>query len=313
MAKFCFFSFEIFPTVKGGAGVLLFNAARQLLPQGHEVIFVLDLPKEEFDQFDQVDRLTLPNPEHCRAYFVWGMVQDMKVGRPEFQSVYEYRSYQFHHVAQKVYELEKPDVIEFFEYTGSAYYALNAKALGLAYQETNLAVRLHGSLEMIDRMQSSGLVGIDRYLMYGLERQALRLAETVLTPSQTFLDQAYRPYYEPWYGEAVVSQPPLVGWPQPEGSVADPRWGAVLWEAAWHQRGRCLCGCCLRLSEQPFESAAQLLSGWVLIRSSRLENLAAIENISCAKSHLNFGSIFISPVSYPGLNWASCCRVCCLG
>lgn len=215
MAKVCFVSFEIHPTVKGGCGVLLNNAARILLSQGHEVIFLLDLNEDEFEQFDQVDRLALPRADHCRAYRVQNLLKDVSFKPADFRSVFEYRSHRFNFTARQVYQFEHPDVIEFFEYTGSAYSALCTKAAGLDYQDTLLSVRLHGSLELIDRQQPGSFHGIDRYIMYGLEHQALRLAEAVLVPSHSFYEKAYVPHYETWFGEVIVSKPPLVDYPRP--------------------------------------------------------------------------------------------------
>ncbi len=219
MARLCFASFEIYPTVKGGAGVLLHNVARLLLGEGHEVLFLLDLTAAEFQRFDQIDRLQLPNPQACRAYRVEDLAGDLPIKPGDFRSVFEYRSYRFHKAASQLCRLEQPELIEFFEYTGSAYTALCAKAAGLDYAGTHISVRLHGSLELIDRQQPGSIHGIDRYLMYGLERHALRLAETVVYPSQAFLEQAYLPIYEPWFGQAVLSPPPLIDIPVAEAST----------------------------------------------------------------------------------------------
>jgi len=213
MKKICFVSFEIHPTVKGGCGVFLSNAAQILLTSGFEVVFLLDVSKKEFNQFSQVDRLNLPNADHCRAYHVQAMTQDIGLGIRDFKSIFEYRSYRFQVALGKVYDLEQPDVIEFFDYCGVGYFALNSKVLGLNYREAHLAVRLHGSLELIDRQQPGNYHGLDRYIMYGLEHHALRLAETVLYPSRNFLEAEYSPNYEPWFGENLPSAPPLLDVP----------------------------------------------------------------------------------------------------
>ena len=101
MAKICFISYEIHPTVKGGAGVFLYNAASELLLLDHEVIFILDIPEKKFDQFNQVDRLTLPNNNRCRAYLVVNESDDMPVGLDDFRTIYEFRAYRFHYVASR--------------------------------------------------------------------------------------------------------------------------------------------------------------------------------------------------------------------
>jgi glycosyltransferase involved in cell wall biosynthesis len=210
MSKICFVSYEIYPTVKGGCGVLLNNAAMILLSQGQEILLLLYVSDEDFQQFNEVDRLRLPNPQNCRAYQVQALTNHLKLTARDFHSIFEFRAYQFHTALTKVYQLEKPDIIEFFDYCGVGYNALNIKALGLGYQEAHLAVRLHGSLELIDQQQPGSIHGIDRYIMYGMEHHALRLAETVLYPSFAFLEKAYSPNYEPWFGNQAVSKPPLV-------------------------------------------------------------------------------------------------------
>ena len=217
MSKICFVSYEIHPTVKGGCGVLLYNAAKELLSRGHEVIFILDLPDKEFERFDKYDRLNFPLAEHCRAYSVWSMIDDMKYNRLDFHSDFEFRAYRFHHVVSKVNYLEKPDLIEFFEYLGVAYYAITAKVAGLDYLNTHVALRLHNSMELIDREQPGLNHGIDRYLMFDLEHQSLRLAETVLYPSEKFVVDGYQLYYEKWFGNLILSKPPLLEWPKNPG------------------------------------------------------------------------------------------------
>lgn len=213
MSKICFVSYEIYPTVNGGCGVFLSNAARKLLSDGHDVIFLLDIQTPDFDQFNTVDRTRLPNHEHCRAYHLDKLAPHEKFEQCHFPTLYEYQSYRFHIGLQAVCELEKPDMVEFFDYCGVAYASLNAKVAGLAYVGITLNVRLHGSLELIDRAQPDYYHDYSRYVMYNLEHQALRLAENVLYPSQAYLEDAYLPYYERWLGNQVQSQPPLVNLP----------------------------------------------------------------------------------------------------
>lgn len=206
----------------GGCGVLLHHSARVLLAQGHEVLFLLDLDDKSFQQFDQVDRLHLPNPQNCRAYQVSTLVQGHNILPYTFISYYEYKAYQFYVAARQLYNLEQPEVIEFFEYCGVAYHALSAKIAGLDFAAAHLTVRLHTSLELIDRQQSSLIQGIDRYIMYGLEHQSMRLAETVLYPSKAYLEKAYLDYYGPWFGDRIHSQPAILDYPVSTGAPDSP-------------------------------------------------------------------------------------------
>lgn len=222
MTKICFASYEIHPTVPGGCGVLLRHSAQVLLAQGHEVIFLLDLGRNFFDQFNNVDRLQLPNPENCRAYHVDTLLEKEDMPYRSFVSEYDFQSYRFYQAARKVCGLEHPRVIEFFEYCGVAYYSLCAKAAGLDFADVHLAVRLHNTIELIDRQQPDNRHGMDRYVMYGLEHNAMRLAESVLYPSRAFLEDTYLPYYGRWFGNLVHSQPALLDHPRASGQADAP-------------------------------------------------------------------------------------------
>ena len=166
--------------------------------------------------------MSFPNSHNCQAYQVEALTADLKYSPYNFVSIFEYRAFRFHVATSKIYTKEQPDIIEFFEYAGIAYHALIAKIAGLDYQKTHLTIRLHGSLELIDRQQPGNIHGIDRYIMYALEHQALRLAESVLYPSITYLERAYQPYYETWFGKSFFSKPPLVDKPELAATEANP-------------------------------------------------------------------------------------------
>ncbi len=220
MTRICFVTYEIHPTTTGGAGVLLHNAAHVLLQQGHTVIFLLYVPEHEFNRFNQIDRLALPHPENCRAYNVTAMCADLALTQADFgYNEFLWRAYCFHHAAQKVAAQERPEIIEFFDYCGVAHYALAAKLSQNAYPHSQLTIRLHTPLELMDRQEPTKSHTFDRYLAFALEHHALRLTETVLYPSPAYLKQAYRPFYEPWLGRQVYSKPPLINHPHPQSPI----------------------------------------------------------------------------------------------
>jgi glycosyltransferase involved in cell wall biosynthesis len=222
MTKICLVSFEIHPLTVGGCGVLLHHSARLLLSQGHEVIFLFDMDRKVFDNFVEAELPNYPNPQNCRAYHLETLIQGEGLPVSAFKTHYEYKSYQFYLAAGKVNKTEKPDLIEFFEYCGVAYYALNAKIAGLDFIDTHLTIRLHNSMELIDRQQPDNIHGLDRYVMYGLERHALRCAETVLYPSISYLNDEYLANYEPWFGSLKLSQPAILGHPVATGTSENP-------------------------------------------------------------------------------------------
>jgi len=223
MTRICFVSYEIFPTTRGGCGVLLHNAASVLLSQGHEVVFVLDVPYNDFQRFQQHDRLALPNSDRCRAYHVDTLCKCREQQRDDFLTEFHWRAFRFHQSCEQVVAVEQPDVIEFFDYCGPGHYALSAKAAGTAYQHQHLAVRVHTTMEVIDAYAPGKPLELERYHMFALEHSALQLAETILYPSKSYLEHDYVPRYQPWFGNPVFSKPPLIDIPRKSGSCADPQ------------------------------------------------------------------------------------------
>jgi len=208
MSKICFVSVEIHPATRGGCGVLLHSSAHILLQRGHEVIFMLDMPQSDFAKFDPN---AYASPHRCRAYRVDDLCTDIPIPQAAFPSFWLWNAYRFHWAAQKLVALERPDVVEFFDYGGPAYYALSAKVTQSAYRNTCLAVRLHSSNQLLNMYEPCWPLTSDYYLVYALEQGSLRLAETILFPSPAYLNEVYRPHYAPWLGLAVRSSPALVG------------------------------------------------------------------------------------------------------
>ncbi len=215
MSKICFVSYELHPSTWGGCGVLLYNAAHILLKGNHEVIFLLDVPQREFENFTKKDIYSFPNHQNCRAYLVDRLCEDMQPGETDFSGWSLWKSYRFFHACRKVCQVESPDVVEFFDYCGPAYYALNAKVAGLCFRKQHIAVRLHNSREMIDAFEPTKPLNYENYLMYALEHFSLRLAESTLFPSESYLNHSYLPLYEDWFGAKEPSQSPIVDAPSP--------------------------------------------------------------------------------------------------
>lgn len=227
MTRICFVSYEIFPTTWGGAGVLLYNAARFLLENRHEIIFLLDIPNHEFHQFQDLDRLRFPNPQHCRAYQVDSLCEDMRIQVHDFDSLAAWKAYRFDYACQKVALLENPDLIEFFDYCGVAYYSLINKITGFSYRDSHIVIRLHNTTEIIDFHGPDNFLDDQTYQRHAFEHGALRLSETVIYPSKSYLDEACLPHYEPWFGQLARSTPPLIDYPK-FARPADPQADIVL-------------------------------------------------------------------------------------
>jgi glycosyltransferase involved in cell wall biosynthesis len=211
MSKICFVSFEIHPVTWGGCGVLLHNSARVLLEQGHQVVFVLNMPKEFFDRFNPGVYLS---PHNCKAYHVDELCADIPLRQEDFPSFFLWSAYRFHWATRKVIAIEQPDVVEFFDYSGVAHFALLAKVTQAAYRNSHLLIRLHTSNQLMDLHYPVHPLNSEHYLAYTLEHSALRLAETVLFPSQAYLNKVYKPHYEQWLGRQVHSKPALLDYPK---------------------------------------------------------------------------------------------------
>jgi len=213
MRKICFVSNEIHPTRPGGAGSLIYNLAHTLLANKDEVILLLDIPKSSFQQFDTVDRLQMPNHENYRSYHVDSLCSRIPCRQEDFISRYLWESYRYDFACRQVYQLEKPDLIEFVDYCGPAYYALCAKVSRLSYRNARIVVRIHGSIEEIDRHAGGKKIDFDRYTIYALEQSALHLAETVLYPGRFLIEHGAQDRSR-WFGDAVHSPPPIVSYPK---------------------------------------------------------------------------------------------------
>lgn len=219
MTTICFVTYEIHPTTWGGCGVLLHNAAHVLLEQGHTVLFVLHVPAKEYKQFQEKDRLAFPQPENCRAYHVDRLCDDIPYHYADFGNEFLWRAYCFYHATEKVVTIEQPDIVEFFDYCGVAHYALAAKITQQQYQQSQLTIRLHTSVELMDQQEATKPHTFERYINFSLEHRALQFSESILAPSQSYLTKAYRPHYEAWFGNQILSKPPLIKYPSPTKST----------------------------------------------------------------------------------------------
>ncbi|MFD4836104.1 glycosyltransferase family 4 protein [Achromobacter sp. NPDC058515] len=209
MQTTCFVSYELFPVTRGGCGALLHNLAVQLLQSGGRVVFLLDVDADVFARFDEDERLKLPNPQNCVAYRVEDMCGKDLLPRESFASWYEWRSYVLNVAALKVHQLERPALIEFFDYHGVAYYALCEKlALG-GYEGARIAVRYHATIEAMDRVDLTNSLHPELYLLYSLERAALALADTVIVPSESVSKRSLADLYPTVADRQVVAVPPL--------------------------------------------------------------------------------------------------------
>ena len=223
MTRVCFVGNEFYPVTAGGAGMLVYNLARKLIEEGHEVILCLDVSKASFEQLERDGPHIFGDRKSWRAYQVDQIcagIQQTTLKREDFLSRYTWESYRYDLAMREIYAREKPQLVEFVDYCGAAYFALNAKISGLSYQEAHLVIRIHGPLELIDRCAPSKPLDFDRYTAYALERAAFRLADSVLAPIQGLIEQYYNTIQSTWFGQKVVAPPPVTDFPRRRGEEA---------------------------------------------------------------------------------------------
>lgn len=224
MPTICFVTYEIHPTNKGGCGVLLHHAAEILLRQGHTIIFLLDVPRNEFVQFAERDRLGFPRPENCSAYWVDDLLDGFPLHPADVPNLFRLKSLRFAYALRRLMEREPIDLVEFFEYAGVGYSAFVDRIFGDdggqpgkppagAAKMPVLAARLHSSLELLDIHGGTHGMDRDRHFLYGLERAALQLTETIIAPTRTFFTAHYEGPYRLPGRRMVVAQSPKQPFP----------------------------------------------------------------------------------------------------
>ncbi|WZB69639.1 glycosyltransferase family 4 protein [Achromobacter xylosoxidans] len=183
--------------------------AVQLLAAGDKVIFLLDVDDKTYERFNNVERLELPNPGNCVAYRVDTLLGGEIANIDAFNCWYDWRAYVLNQAALRVHARHQPDLIEFFDYHGVAYYALNEKIALSAYEGTRIAVRFHATIEAMDAVDLTNALRPDLYTLYSLERISLALADSVIVPSLSFYEEALLPLYPFVRGRQAVAVPPL--------------------------------------------------------------------------------------------------------
>lgn len=241
MSTICFVTFELHPTTPGGCGVLLHHAACHLLEQGHTVVFALDVPPKQVRKFRDVDRLGLPNPQNCRVHSWRQLASNCKLTQVDVALPTQLRAARYAHAYRKLLEVEPEiDLIEFVDYCGVGYYAFVERVFGREPESAKkpvAVVRLHNPLELIDYFSPTDQMGSDRYMLYSFERGAMRLADTVLTPTESY----HRAYIERDYAlppEAVaVSQSPKLPFPRVTRRPSTAKFRIAYVGRMWHFKG----------------------------------------------------------------------------
>lgn len=185
MAHIAFASYEVSPVTPGGVGTFVAAITAALLRDGHRVSLLLDLNADEFAAWQQRAPIPSRDLERLHSFRVHDMCAGLTRTPDEFPSVGHWKSFQFAHCLRSLHARMPVDLVEFFDYCGPAYYSLAGRLAEPAAYPARIAVRLHNTIEVIDRRVGNAFRPF-RVHDYALERAAIGLADMVLTPGLRF-------------------------------------------------------------------------------------------------------------------------------
>lgn len=213
MQRVCFVTFEIAPFTGGGIGTWLRNTLDAYAGRGAnlEVLYYGDSPIDAFAfgkrfpgvvlhvvRMDEPEKGLLPQGGPSRLSGI--------------DTISQWRSYVLA-MALKRLELETGhfDVIEFTDWGGPAFYAIQEKKLGPSFGKSLLAVRLH-STEGSLRIYEARHWGFENLVIWDLERIALRDADIVVGHLEPVVEANQRLYGfdDAWRSRAHINVPPIV-------------------------------------------------------------------------------------------------------
>jgi glycosyltransferase involved in cell wall biosynthesis len=198
----CFVTYELAPITAGGVGTYVTRVIPELAGR-LRVLVLADMAPEDVAAYR---RLGLHDP--CGTGINRAVsVDDVAPEAVHHPNVFVRNTQRFAHALAALCREESVDLIEMPEYAGMAYAALKMKRQHGAFAGQRLVVRLHGSLELIDYHGGTASWTLERRLIYGMERYALRHADTLVAPTEdTFAD------YRSFYGldrEPLICRPPV--------------------------------------------------------------------------------------------------------
>lgn len=206
MKHIVFPTYELHPVNPGGAGVLVAGTVRILANAGLRSTVLCDFPDHEVAAANEgfagegiADRvkavslrsLAKKEPPHPGA------------------AEYETNSHAFARGLRELHERDPIGLIEFPEYAGLGFSALRDRLEGGVLADVRMVVRIHGSLEAIDRAERVNVEQLDRLRMYRMERLGMELGDALLSPSNA-LGANYRETYRlPEEAQVVLAPPPM--------------------------------------------------------------------------------------------------------
>jgi glycosyltransferase involved in cell wall biosynthesis len=209
--RVCFVTFEIAPFTGGGIGTWLRNTLRAYTRQGVTLeVLLFGQPHVDPAAFSAVyPDIVLHQIDF--DYLPPGLLEPWQQQRSAFEFHAAWRSYVLMRMLQKL-ERETGffDVIEFVDWSGVAFYSLQAKRLGRSFQTSCISVRLHGT-ESLLRGYEHRPWHRENLVLADLERQTLLDADLKITHLPTTAD-AYKQHYgfdAAWRSGCVIEVPPI--------------------------------------------------------------------------------------------------------
>jgi glycosyltransferase involved in cell wall biosynthesis/GT2 family glycosyltransferase len=168
--------------------------ARSLVRAGHEV-HVLTQPHPGLPE---------RTPEGARLHAV--SLEEGDAGRDAYPYFPQRYAMAVHVALSRLHRAHPFDVIELPEFYGEGAVALKAHRLLKAYAGATLAVRLHTPSVVVRELNEVGRLGGEEVAIDVMERDSLRDADCVLSPTRALLDMA-RARFGPFVREQVLAHP----------------------------------------------------------------------------------------------------------
>ncbi|QQS09992.1 MAG: glycosyltransferase [Phycisphaerales bacterium] len=185
MARVCFVTYEISPTLPGGAGVFIARAVQTLTACGHSVSILLVQPGDVVDRFRRDarawkirdDQLSITGIDEVSGEGVGEAVPEL--------AWFARDSWRVWRGVTRLIERERPDVVEFHDFCGLGAFTLAARAFAGDDGGPVMAVRLHSSLRVLDQACGTRHFDENRRMAHALERRSCELADAVLAHTAT--------------------------------------------------------------------------------------------------------------------------------
>lgn len=269
----CFVTNEIMPRRRGGIGFYLEEAVGMLEGQGRECCLLLT---GEGADASEVERHLASLGYSAHAFSVDDLVPEPEVPGAAYPSEEMRTSHRVAEALARLCERRPVRFVEFLDILGIGFAAIQRKRTLGAFGEQTLAVRVHGTAELIRRAESR-CYGLRRDLVsYHMERYAIRHADLLIASTPSALEE-----YETRYdraGPAEVCPLPvrkLTDEPLPFRSPAEPPCAVLFAGTLQPQKGPDLfVEAAVRLCEEGLEGVRFVLMGRDFPTSARYGSTA---------------------------------------